>query len=352
MLATASSDGFATGVRRFRATPAVAQLPGLDDGEPGEGGVDPDEGEPQRRRSMKRERLGRPFLDPRAPRRIEEVRAAPIHVAWGGMIDVLEHAAYCNGQREEDPDGFFFDFTVPEFDDEADGDPFANGYLTEDEMEWPEEYEPEAPVPRRVVDQLYFLHTVRGYPVQALCTKYRLSSERVSAIINLKRTEPEMIATERYHAEADELLTQLYAGSDAANVRSDNWAPDFDMGVNYNVMPDEQMPDDAYPVVRRSGALLRAGHTLPRLPTPPRTERRMKSKFVFRDISGARSNSATGRAQLVSDWNGALRPASNMEALYRSWETRYWGAGRIRGKSGFPFADEDAHRPASYRMPP
>jgi len=61
-------------------------------------------------------RRGRPFLDPRAPRRQESIRSDPKHAAWGGMIDILEHNAYQDAQREEDADGWFFDGTKAEND--------------------------------------------------------------------------------------------------------------------------------------------------------------------------------------------------------------------------------------------
>jgi len=51
-------------------------------------------------------RKGRMLLDRSAPRRQEGIRTDPAHAQWGGMIDVLEHAAYCDGNREEDEDGF------------------------------------------------------------------------------------------------------------------------------------------------------------------------------------------------------------------------------------------------------
>lgn len=240
------------------------------------------------------------------------------------MIDILEHAAYCDGQREEDPDGFFFDMTTPEYDSDCDGDPFANGYLTEDEYEWPEEYKPEPPVPGRVMDQIYFLRTAHKYPISRLCTKYGLSSERVSAILSLKASEPDMIATGRYLTAADTLLQEIYRGSAGSKeARGDNWKPEFDLGVNFNIMQDDQMPDDAYPIKRTGGTLLRQGHPLPRVEPPAgeRGDRKHKSKFVFRDVSSTRRRnkmrySAT-EALLVSDYDGAIRPASNLEALYR-----------------------------------
>lgn len=129
-------------------------------------------------------RVGRPYLDPKAPRMLEHVRNDPHNAKWGGLIDIIEHAAYCDGQREEDEDGFFFDNTRAAYDSDCDGvcqrlvaadttidpgqrafgcwppgqfssspawllpsvifflagDPFTNGYLTEDEYEFPESY--------------------------------------------------------------------------------------------------------------------------------------------------------------------------------------------------------------------
>ena len=89
--------------RALHVSARVGQLPGMRDDAPGEGGADDEGGERGGRKPRgKEERVGRPFLDPRAPRRIEEIRADPHNAAWGGMIDILEHAAYSNGQREED----------------------------------------------------------------------------------------------------------------------------------------------------------------------------------------------------------------------------------------------------------
>ena len=129
------------------------------------------------------------------------------------MIDVLEHAAYCDGQREEDPDGFFFDLSLADYDSDCEGDPFANGYLSEDEYEFPENYTPEPHVSAKVADQVYFLYETRGLPVSALCAKFKLSSERVSAIIHLKRSEPAFIASGRKEAGLESLVGPLYEGA-------------------------------------------------------------------------------------------------------------------------------------------
>jgi hypothetical protein len=314
-------------------------------------GADAGEEAPKRRG----DREGRPFLDPRAPRIQPSIRADPIHKGYAGLIDILEHNAYCDGQREEDPDGWFFDGTKAEYDSDCDGDPFANGYLTEDELEFSEDYTPAPYVPGRIVDQIYFLYSVRGYSIKALCSKYRLSSEKISAIINLKFTEPEMVASGRFTTKVDKVLQQLYddkfLNPDGSSPH-ENWKPDFDQGVNYNILQDDQIPDDVVPKKREVGNVLRLGHYLPKVAPPKKAERVHDSKFVFLGVSGRRNNKTRGRPMIVSDFNGDLRPASNRESLYRSWETRHWTVDAVKGKAGMPFADEDADKPAKYYLAP
>lgn len=139
------------------------------------GGDDDGDGDGVGAASSNKRRKGRMLLDPSAPRRQEGIRSDPANAEWGGMIDLLEHAAYCDGQREENEDGFFFDMTIADYDSDCEGDPFAANYLTEDEYEFSEEYVPSAYTPARIHDQIYFLHAVRGYSIPRLCTKYRLS---------------------------------------------------------------------------------------------------------------------------------------------------------------------------------
>ena len=245
----------------------------------------------------------------------------------------------------------------------AGGDPFSNGYLTEDEIEFTEDYVPAPYIPGRVIDQIWFLFSVRGYTIHQLANRYRISSERVSAIVALKKTEPEMIATGRYSAAIDQHFVELYGEGDwkavaASPENQENWAPDFDMGVNYNILRDDQLPDDVYPVVRKGGNVLRRGHVLPKLAQPPREERLHKSRYSCTDISGNRKNGRHGK-QLkvrVADYNGEVRPASNMEALYRPGQSRYWGIEREKGPNGMPFKEEDAkapaHGPKGFVIPP
>lgn len=109
-----------------------------------------------------------------------------MHDKYKGLVDILEHAAYCDGQREEHPEGFFFDNTRPAYDSDCDGDPFAASYLTEDEIEFPEEYAPSPYIPGRVMDAMWYLYTVKGWPIARIADKYALQTARVSAILNLK----------------------------------------------------------------------------------------------------------------------------------------------------------------------
>lgn len=298
------------------------------------------------------QRKGRLFLDASASRTQEGIRADPNNKNWGGLIDILEHSAYCDGQREEDEDGFFFDLTTPEYDSDCDGDPFSAGYLTEDEYEFPDSYTPSPFLPRRIVDQIYFLYQVRNIPISSLCSKYKMSSERICAIIKIKRSEPEMIATKRYQTVLDDLVQEIYRGGVRDSAEKQDFKPDFDMGVNFHVMRDDQMPDDCYPVIRTQGNIMRQALTLPKLPPPERAARKHASKFVFKDVSGRSDNLRHDRPLTVSDYDGSIRPATNQEALYRSWATRNFKLERVKTKSGLPFTEDEAHKPASYRVPP
>ena len=48
---------------------------------------------------------GRAGVFIKSPRLLESVRGDANNAGWGGMVDAIEHAAYCDGQREEDDDG-------------------------------------------------------------------------------------------------------------------------------------------------------------------------------------------------------------------------------------------------------
>ena len=87
---------------------------------------------------------------------------------------------------------------------------------------------------------------------------------------------------------------------------SEDFNPDFDLGVNYNVLRDDQMPDDCYPVIRRCGNTFRSSLHLPVVQPPPRAERLHKSKFVFKDTSGRVEDKRTDRQMIVADYDGAV----------------------------------------------
>lgn len=303
--------------------------------------------------------MGRPFLDPRAPRRQEYVRNDEKHKKWGASIDWIEHSIYCNAQREEDPDGFFFDKSIPEYDTDCDGDPFSNGYLTEDEIEFPDEYEPAPYIPDRIATQVYFLYSARGYTIRQLSVRYRLSSEKICAMIQVKHRRPEMVATKRIAPPALEIMLQrLHAPFMPPNrfAPAENGGPegqDLDMGVRYTLLQDDQLPDDVTPRRRLTGGVFRTRHGLRKVTPPPKSARTLDSKFVFKNISGRVRDRVPHRGpMIISDFDGAVRPATNMEALYRSWEGRHWGLDEAKGKTGLPFKEEDAGKPADFNIVP
>jgi hypothetical protein len=135
-------------------------------------------------------RRGRPFLDPAAPRRMEAIRKDPMHSAYGGTIDILEHSAYSNIQREENEEGFFFDNTRPEFDSDEEGDPFSAAYLTEDEYEFPADYKPAPYTPGKVADAIWHSYSVKKVPIPRLVQQYAMPTYKITAIINLKEVSP------------------------------------------------------------------------------------------------------------------------------------------------------------------
>ena len=121
------------------------------------------------------------------------------------------------------------------------------------------------------------------------------------------------------------------------------------------ILPDDITLDQAAPLKRgaeRMGSL-KLGHRLPRLPMPPKDERVHASKFVFLDVSGRGRSQGSRNPPLASSWDGAVRLATNEEALYRSWTPRYWPVESAKGKkTGLPYRDEDKDKPADFRVPP
>jgi len=160
------------------------------------------------------------------------------------------------------------------------------------------------------------------------------------------------------------------------------------------------MPDDVLPIRRKAGNVHRVAVTLPTLPRPPKANRKPRakaagkegdgkgkgdaaaapdtnpspkaaagagagaavapvasrvhdSKFLFRSISGRKDNARqAGVSQVVADWNGDVRVATNMEVLYRSWSGKRFSLAQVKSRGGLPFREEDAHKPVSYRSAP
>jgi hypothetical protein len=306
-------------------------------------------------------RQGRPYLDPKATRHLEAVRSDPNNTPWGGMVDIIEHSAYCDGQREEDDDGFFFDNTRPEYDSDCDGDPFSNGYLTEDEYELPESYKPAPYIPGRIMDQLYFLHmrSPQQWPLARLSSHFGISPERASAMINLKSTEGIHKSAGMYDERLDQQMEDLYRSRFGSRRHSEieSIGRKGDLGVKYDILQDDQTPDDAMPVrkMRSSAGGLRVGHSLSKIPPPPLEGRVHGVKLFFRDISGSKTDDSKRNPVLTSDYDGSVRYASNIETLYRSWGRRRWMVKDVNknSKLGYPFADKDTNKgPSTFKIAP
>jgi hypothetical protein len=141
------------------------------------------------------------------------------------------------------------------------------------------------------------------------------------------------------------------AAADAAAARGEALPQeDFQLGNSFNLLHDDAVLDETMPLRETwRGNALRHAHKLPNVPPPPRTERPVHdSKMVFRDISGR--GGRHGRLinpLLVSDYDGACRPATNRETLYRSWVSRYWSIAKAHPGSSrmWPFSDKDADKP-------
>ena len=172
-----------------------------------------------------------------------------------------------------------------------------------------------------------------------------------------------MKASGRYDERIDSQMSEFYGGrfgspvygSAAMPKNPSGHHPDegFNIGNGHSMLTDDVHVDEGVPLTsaaRRpegAGTLLRVGHRLPTLPTPPKAERVFDSKFIFRDISGrAKNNARTLNPLVAAGWDGVTRQATNKETLYRSWETRYWGVDKASAGSTkhWPFADKNADK--------
>jgi hypothetical protein len=117
-----------------------------------------------------------------------------------------------------------------------------------------------------VKQRIFYLYTKKGWDVKRLADKFGLRTERVSAIINLKATEPDMIATGRYREEVDTLLTQLYGGKN-------KWQepqPSTDVGIDVMMVQDDAAAPDVAPKIpsQLRGKILRMPKFLEKIPQP------------------------------------------------------------------------------------
>ena len=313
------------------------------------------------------------YPDPKADRRIPEIRNHPIHQHWGGLMDIMEHDIYVarvrssmgippgEGKLEdylktdeaeeegdegeegselaappspEEPDVFGFDATAAD-DNAIDEDHplLLGGHVTEDEYYFDEEFEPKAHIPDRLRDHIYFLYTVKGWTQERISTKYRIRKARVSAIINFKRTEPEFLKQGMSAPLLDDLMSEMYGGrfQDLTLTGADATPQDetadvdeernTDQGVQVEMLQDDMDPEDVVPQLPFEVPAVRLNHGLRKVAMPPKSERVMASRYSVTDISG-RANSR--RPIRLVDWDGSVRPATMKEELYRSDVPRYW----------------------------
>jgi len=176
--------------------------------------------------------------------------------------------------------------------------------------------------------------------------------------------------------------TQLYDGSLAQGAPAEDFNPDFDMGVNYNVLRDDQMPTTATPrPLQRQLVPLHAAPARDRAAAAQGAQARVQVRVQGHErahggqthgppvagvgttggsVSRRRARLPARRAAAARRPAAAplqVRPATNLEALSRSWATRAFSFERVRSKSGLPFPEEDAQarlvpRAALSRQPP
>jgi hypothetical protein len=189
-----------------------------------------------------------------------------------------------------------------------------------------------------------------------------------------------MKASGRYDERLDAQLSDLYSGRFGTPVARPHLSPEdaykdakkgaaarakagerfhdnLELGNSFLLLKDDEDADNAMPKKGHSGTQLRVGHAFPRVPVPPPASRAHSSKFVFRDISGGgKANWRLVNPLITADFDGATRPSTNKETLYRSWHTRYWSVKNSSKESskGYPFSDgsEDATRKKyGFRVP-
>ena len=203
--------------------------------------------------SSTRSRRNRP--GERLYRHYPAIRKDPAHEEFGMMKDILEHDYWCDREREAQPGGWPLPFSPTDEEVQAMvaqndaqiqagqgevllDDPWINGYLTEDEIMFHEEYKPAPYLPDKVKQQMYYLYTEEGWDIKRLSQRFGVRTERVSMVLHMKRTEPDLEATGRSHDRVDEIFTQLYSGRFQDYVEE---GESNDQGLNIAMLKDDQV---------------------------------------------------------------------------------------------------------------
>lgn len=296
-------------------------------------------------------RQPRPYLKPirdLKARQIPALREHPMAKEAGGLLDIIEHEVYSARIGDGDSGGGFHDFTFAPWDDESMEDPFYNGAITEDEYEYKSDHELYVHVPDGTRTQVYYLWKEKGWSIPDLAAKFKMRSERVSMIINLKRTEPALEAEGLVAPELDKAMSMMFARGEG-RVDAD-YAPDHSHGLHGAVLRDAQLPEDSVPRLPWRGNILKTGGAMPKLPRTPKDQRVFKSRLAVRDISAGQAADAMTPPKCtksrIFDYDGVRRPSTKLEDMYRTGRARRWEQKRhVTGSMGMPFDDEAAHSP-------
>lgn len=213
-----------------------------------------------------------------------------------------------------------------------------------DESDW----EDPVYVPDRVRQQIYFLWAHKGMSIPELAQRFGIRTERISAFILLKRTEPEMAAKGMVSEEPDRIMEALY-GPEAVGQTRPRWneKDDFEQGLDVAVLKDAQLPEDCFPVMKFRGHRLRVAYPTPPVPLPPIDQRRHHSRFAIRDISAGDSGLRSALARhVVIDHDGTRRMATKREELYRAPRIRRAYVKRNGyGSGNLPVPDAELDKP-------
>jgi len=251
---------------------------------------------------------------------------------------------------------------IADFEEYSNEDSFYNEALSEDNLNVPEDYEQEPYVPAGIRQQIYFLWAYKHWGADRLSKRFRIAPERVSAIIALKRLEPEYISRGLHAPHLEQLFSDLYGSEYMERLRPGSWGRpgqshrqsaghsmsnsefaaesaaaeergegppggyEADMGWSLEgaLLTDAQLPDDYFPKLRHRGNAIRMGARVPSGHVPPKKERgKHSSRYAFKDISaGDTGFQGAHQHHVVVDWDGTRRRATQREEIARSQRPR------------------------------